>query len=388
MKIVHVLAPARFGGLERVVGTLAGGHARRGHEVHVLAVTDVREAADHPALASLRGTGAVVLGVPASGRAYRRERRFVADYCRSVKAEVLHTHGYRADVVDGPVGRRLSVRTVSTVHGYTGGDWRNRIYEALDRRSLRQFDAVVAVSRTLRAKLLLAGVSAEVLHVVPNAAPDDREPAERQEARLALGLDAVQGPVIGWVGRFTYEKAPDVFLSAVAMSHLHEVHAAVIGAGPMDDALRRLAGRLGIASRVTWHGAVPDAGRLLRAFDVLVLSSRTEGTPILLFEAARAGVPLVVTSVGGVPDVFGPREALLVPPDNAQALGDAVGAVFEDRPAARERARAARERVKTAYALEPWLDRYETIYGGRATTGGSGPLRAGDDVLFPRPGRS
>jgi glycosyltransferase involved in cell wall biosynthesis len=117
-----------------------------------------------------------------------------------------------------------------------------------------------------------------------------------------------------------------------------------------------------LADQVRWCGAVSDAAQLFKGFDVFVLSSRTEGTPIVLFEAMAAGTPIVATSVGGVPDVVSSREALLVPPDDPGALADAVRRVWADPVAAAARARRARERLETGFALAPWLASYDRIY--------------------------
>jgi glycosyltransferase involved in cell wall biosynthesis len=107
---------------------------------------------------------------------------------------------------------------------------------------------------------------------------------------------------------------------------------------------------------------VPDAGRVLPAFDVFALSSRTEGTPIVLFEAIAAGVPVVATAVGGVPDVVTEREALLIPPESPPLLGEALRRAFTDDEGSRARARAASARVAELFGIEPWLDAYETVY--------------------------
>ena len=111
-------------------------------------------------------------------------------------------------------------------------------------------------------------------------------------------------------------------------------------------------------------GQIADAARLIPAFDVLVLSSRTEGTPIVLFEAMAARVPVVATAVGGVPDVVGEREALLVPPDRPDALARAIASVREDPGSARARAAAAATRLATEYAVGPWVERYAAVYRG------------------------
>ena len=83
---------------------------------------------------------------------------------------------------------------------------------------------------------------------------------------------------------------------------------------------------------------------------------------MVLLEAMAAGVPLVVTAVGGVPDVVTEREALLVAPEHPELLARALESIRIQPEAARERAAAAKARLESAYALEPWLDRYEAVY--------------------------
>ncbi|MDH5284682.1 MAG: glycosyltransferase, partial [Gemmatimonadota bacterium] len=109
-------------------------------------------------------------------------------------------------------------------------------------------------------------------------------------------------------------------------------------------------------------GLVPGAGQLVGAFDLLVLSSRTEGTPIVLFEAMQAGVPIVATAVGGVPDVLGPDTALLVPPGQPALLASAIQSVARDPAAALARAAKAKARLESEFAPGPWLAGYEALY--------------------------
>ena len=113
---------------------------------------------------------------------------------------------------------------------------------------------------------------------------------------------------------------------------------------------------------VRWAGLVREASAPhYRAFDVFALSSRTEGTPIALFEAMDALVPVVATAVGGVPAVVSAAEALLVPPRPASAAGRCAARRALGSPAARQRAYAARERLLAAYGVGPWLAQYDRI---------------------------
>ncbi len=168
MVIVHVVAPAEFGGLERVVQMLGGGLRGLGHEVHVAAVLPAAATGD-PFLAPLSGAGVYTHRIVVPARAYRRERAAIAALCRAVRPDAVHTHGYRPDVVDAGVARHLRIPVVTTAHGFTGGPLRNRVYEYLQRRAFRRFDAVVAVSRVLAADLTRARVPQSRIHTVPNA---------------------------------------------------------------------------------------------------------------------------------------------------------------------------------------------------------------------------
>jgi glycosyltransferase involved in cell wall biosynthesis len=119
---------------------------------------------------------------------------------------------------------------------------------------------------------------------------------------------------------------------------------------------------LGLAKRVTFAGLVPDSARYLAAFDLFALTSRTEGTPMVILEAMWAALPIIATRVGGVPDVLRARDAWLVPPEDTAAIANAIGALAGDAEHCAQLARAARERVSHAHDPATWLASYEKIY--------------------------
>lgn len=360
LSILHVTAPARYGGLEQVVRALATGHRQRGHDVAVAAVLEPPDAASHPFVEALQRAGVEVAPVVTSARGYLAERRAVRGLVSRVKPHVVHTHGGRPDIVDAPVARALGIPTATTVHGFSKGGGRSGLYEYLQKRAFRRFHAVIAVSRAQAEELRAAGVRPDRLHLVPNAWQPTPQ-LDRGEARRFLGIPEASRR-LGWVGRLTREKGADVVLCALARVAEPTVSLSIVGDGRERTELEALARRLGVADRVVFHGRVRDAGRLPRAFDAFVLSSRTEGTPIALFEAMAAGVPVVATAVGGVPDVVSEREAWLVPPEDPVTLALAINAALADLGRRRTRADAARERLDREFGVQPWLGRYETIY--------------------------
>jgi len=356
--VLHLLAPAPAGGLERVVGTLARGLRRWGHEVHIGAIVEEVDGRLEM-LAPLAEHGVRIHTVLVPPRGYRHERTQVAELCRTVQPDLIHTHGYRPDVLDIGVARRLGIPVVSTVHGFTGGGWRVRAYERLQRLALRRCDAVVAVSHPLTESLVHSGVARARVHTIPNAW-DGAIPLERRAARGALDLPE-SAFVIGWVGRLSEEKGPDLLLDAISQLGPSNAIVSIIGDGPLRGVLRERSARDG-DRRIRWHGAVSDAARLFTAFDVFVLSSRTEGTPIVLFEAMAAHVPIVATTVGGVEGVVSAETAYLVPRDDPSALATALRRVLADREFAVQRATAALHRLMTHFRPEPWVERYLAVY--------------------------
>jgi glycosyltransferase involved in cell wall biosynthesis len=159
------------------------------------------------------------------------------------------------------------------------------------------------------------------------------------------------------------EKGPDVLLEAFADAEMPAAaHGVFLGDGPLMPELRERARNLGVDQRISWIGCVPGAGRLLGAFDVLVLSSRTEGTPMVILEGMAAGTPIVATAVGGVPDVLADGTGLLVPPESPSDLAKAIRNVLTNRTEATRRAQAARLRLEHEYRVDHWVERYEKVY--------------------------
>ena len=366
LNILHVTAPGRVGGLESVVRGLASGHVGRGHRLSVFAST-ADHPADHPMLSSLQDAGVSIYVPGRPSRNYLYERAAIRSAMGASGANIIHTHGYRSDVVGLAAASGRPVKTVTTVHGFTGGGWKNRMYEKLQLRAFRKFSAVVSVSRPLRRQIIASGVTEDRVRLIPNAF-GGAGVVDRSSARDALGLSGEQF-VVGWVGRVTHEKGLDVMLEGLRRLPDLPILLAVVGEGREREALGRRAVEISQADRVRWLGMVPDGGRYFSAFDLYVLSSRTEGTPITLLEAMEAGVPIVTTAVGGIPDVVSGQEAWLVPPDDPAALAGAIRDAYGSPQERQARADRARGRVASQFAVGPWLDRYEALYRELLRTG-------------------
>jgi len=169
----------------------------------------------------------------------------------------------------------------------------------------------------------------------------------RLAARQELGLSPTAF-VIGIVARLRPEKNHEMLLEAAArlVADNRTVTICAIGDGPRGGPLADLAEDLGVADSIVWAGERPDAGRLAAAFDVAVLCSAWEGLPLAALEAMSAGIPVIATSVGGLPELLAGGAGVLVPPDDSDGLADAVAALQAAPDTAARIGAAGRRRVQ------------------------------------------
>ncbi|QXG76025.1 glycosyltransferase family 4 protein [Modestobacter sp. L9-4] len=260
-------------------------------------------------------------------------------------SDLVHAHGLRAGLVAALARRRP---LVLTLHNPVppGGGLRRRVLDAAERATVRAADVVLAASADLAANAVRLG--ARDVRVAPVSAPPLPAPTRsRAQVRAELGLDDAR-PLVLAVGRLHPQKGYDVLLDALAAGVAGDPLVAVAGDGPLHDALaaRVTAGAL----PVTLLGRRTDVADLLAAADAVMLPSVWEARSLTAQEALRAGVPLVATAVGGIPDLVGDA-AVLVPAGDAAALAGALGGLLTD-PARRAALAAAGRRQAAGWPDE------------------------------------
>lgn len=276
----------------------------------------------------------------------------IRDLVATVRADIVQTHAVKSHFLVRLAGVWQHCPWIASHHGYTFTDARTRLYNQLDRWSLRTPARVLTVSEAFRRQLVAAGVPdgrITVLHNAIGAKWGDlvRDQNLRAATRSALGIgDAHKAALI--VGRLSGEKAHTDLIRALALLRNSEpgllVRLMIVGEGPERQRIEAAIGAAGLEGRVIFAGQVDDVKPYYAAADVAVLSSVTEGSPNALLEAMAASVPVVATAVGGIPEIVAHREtALLVPPGNVGAMAQAIGEALthsEDSLAMVERARA------------------------------------------------
>jgi glycosyltransferase involved in cell wall biosynthesis len=359
MHVFHVLSTSGLGGMERVALDLAEATRERGDRASVVALAD-----EGPMAAELRAAGIPLVSLPRRGRGYdlrvvMRLRRLLQEQ----RADLVHTHNPLAMLYGAVAGRAAGCAVVHTKHGINPGTPRQRAFR---RQVARLVDSYVAVSAaTAIVAVDKREVDATKLRVIPNGIDlrryDAQEGArERIRAELGIPEDAF---VAGTVGRLAREKDQATLLRATGALLGRDFHVVVAGDGPEAQPLRDAAAAMPNASSIHLLGARNDVPRLMAAMDAFVLTSITEGLPLVILEAMAAGLPIVSTGVGGIPEVVqeGVSGHLFAAGDEA-ALVAMLRRLAGDRAYARRLGDAGRVFARARYARDVAVERYYAVY--------------------------
>jgi len=292
-----------------------------------------------------------------------RFRRLIG-LLRAQRFDILHSHMFGSNVWGVTFGRLCRVPVIiAHEHNWAYTGPRARIWidrELIGRLSTR----FVAVSEANRRRMIeIERIPAEKLCVLPTARlPHEHGPPSRA-LRAELGIpDGAR--VIFTAAVFRPEKALEVLLDAHARVHARrgDVHLVLAGDGPCRAQLERSRAALGTAESVHLLGFRSDVDSLLACADVAALSSDWEGLPLFALECMAAGVPLVATAVGGVPEVVDEgHTGLLVPPRDPEALARALARVLDDRALARKLGEGAAARA-SEFTIERAAQRFARLY--------------------------
>ena len=312
-------------------------------------------------------------GIPVDVIAERRAFDFgVVPQLRAMVAarrpHLIQTHNYKSHFLVRMAGLHRLVPWIAFHHGYTATDARVRLYNQLDRWSLRAASRVVTVCRAFAADLRRMGIPAARIAVQHNtvrpfipAAPD-----EVLRPRLLPGV-APDALIILSVGRLSREKGHLDLVDAIAALRRETAVPfclVLVGDGPDRAAIERKCARLGIADGVVFAGHRKDVGPYYSIADIVVLPSHTEGSPNVLLEAMAAGLPVVAASVGGVPEIAaGGENALLVASRDPGAMARAIARLLADEPL-RRRLGASARRITARHSPEAYCQSLLQIYGG------------------------
>lgn len=362
MKILHVISSGGMYGAEAVILNLSHALEAAGHTsiLGAIATSPHQPPALHTA-ALAQGIASHL--IPCSGQLDLSVPATIRTLAQQSQADVVHAHGYKADIYGWFGLRRTSIPLVSTCHTWYDNDAVVRLYGALDRRVLRYFAGVVAVSEDVERRLLEAGVSPAKVSLIRNGI--DLQPFAHAHSTPSPDSPITHPLRVGLVGRLSPEKGVDLFLRAAArvLASHPATSFVVVGDGPDRQQLAALIDELGISANVSMPGHCDDMPTLYASLDLLVSSSRHEGLPIALLEGMASALPLVATRVGAVPSaVVDGVTGLLIPPEDVDALTTAILSLLNDPQRSSAFGAAARSRIEQEFSAQHMANDYLNLY--------------------------
>jgi glycosyltransferase involved in cell wall biosynthesis len=287
-------------------------------------------------------------------------------WCAGV--HLFHTHGYKGNILFGLLPKRLRcLPVVSTVHGWTwtGGWGRIGLYEWLDGFSLRFVDRVVLVNDAMMSHPRIKRLRPSRIAIIANGIQLTSSKSEDRELRSDIMRFAQQGFSIVAVGRLSPEKGLGTLLKVVAdiVRAGEDLRLIFLGQGELLPELEQQARELGIIDRVFFAGYVEYARNYLGYFDLFCMPSLTEGLPMALLEAMAAGIPIIASRVGGIPEVLDQgRAGILVEPASFESLKGAILKVVRQPQAIQKLVEEAQRRVDRMYSSSAMAEGYFTLY--------------------------
>ena len=375
MKVLHIISSGGMYGAEAVILNLS----RVLNEGHHSSVIGVFSNSSNPNLqlhkAALKEKIESNL-ISCDGQVDRTVVASIRKLVAQTGADVVHAHGYKADVYVYLALRGRSTPFISTCHSWLDHGLATSLYGILDRFILRKYAAVVAVSDEVKLRLYRAGVDKDRVHFIRNGI--DLRPYIDPTASLRRDARTF---TVGWIGRLSKEKGPDIFLRAASQVLVvcPDTRFVMVGDGPELDVLRNLADELGIGDCVSLIGRRDDMPAVYASLDVMVSSSRQEGLPMAILEGMASALPLVATAVGDVPRMIRDGSTgVLVPSEDVKLLAEGIIKLLQDSTLRKRLGAAARKLVEEEYSAARMAADYLLVYNKAIRveeTDGTGRLR-------------
>ncbi len=364
-RILHLIASDTVGGPEKQFLH----HARDARDAsYQVILGSFQDGAEPPEILTLaRRYGIETVSIPGGIRPGLVDD--LSQYLTQHRIDLLCTHGYKANVVGHFAAKHAGIPWVPFVHGFTAETWQVTLYERLERSLLVRSPWVVCTSPAQARELgrLRRGRHAPL--VIQNAVLAPRETGTSHAAipsREELGFTG-RAFVFGAAGRFSREKGHRFLLEAFAMLSKmlpsQPIELLLLGEGREESSLRSQSRRLGIEPRVCFAGFQSRPAPWMKVMDCMVQPSLAEGMPNSVLEAMLLGVPVIASSVGGVPEVIADGQTgLLVEPGSAVALAEAMKKIVRSAPLCRRLAIDARRHVEHNFSPARQRTLLEMLY--------------------------
>jgi len=370
LRIAHVTASPNFGGVERLILEVCRSlqHAK---DVKNIIATFPEAGNAEPFLREVEKANFPVYcfknDMPHLAAATFELHRLLKQH----QIQILCAHGHKSRMLGWFAARYLRIPIIGISHGWTGECRKVQFYERIDKWMHRRMDHIVCVSQGQADKVIRFGTPASRVSVIYNAVRMDRfnTPSDISfRHRLESMFPNKPKLIVGTAGRLSPEKGFDILITAAKKmltepQSLDCVGVVIFGDGILQEALQKQIDELGISQSVVLAGFTDQLDQYMHHFDLFVQSSHTEGMPSVLLEAMSARTAVVATQVGGTGElVVEGSTGLMVPPNDLEALAEAMKKVLNDDELRRTMGEKGRQRVEQSFDIDAQAETYWELF--------------------------
>lgn len=351
-KVLHLIGGGEIGGAEQHILTLFNNFNQDSVQPYLACLV-----VDSPLAALARSQGFCTRVFPMHFPLDITPVFPLVKFCRTNRIDIIHTHGARANLVGRLTGKFLSLPCITTVHSLPEYDyasaWKGKTALILDRFTISFSSGIITVSNYIQESLfkrLRKKVGSVPVRTIYNGSPQldlSNRNQLRHTFRKKWGISE-EKTVIGTIGRLHPVKGHTYLISAFQLlaQEIPDLHLLLIGDGPMGGQLRDALQKADLS--YTMPGYLSSAWCCLPVMDIFVLPSLNEGMGIVLLEAAQAEVPMVVSGVGGIPEIWENQiNAIIVNPSKPEEIAEACRRILKDGDLSKHLIANALQRAKS-----------------------------------------
>lgn len=279
--------------------------------------------------------------------------------------DILHTHGYKSDIIGYIAARLAGIPIISTPHGSElSNDSKMNFYNRLGDQFLKWIDLVVPVSDGLKDEYIQKGFKDNKVKVIKNGV----DILEVEEVLPDTDLSAMKRDtgikIVGYVGQLIHRKGlPNLIKAMKTVTDIMAVKLILIGDGAMRGELEKMAADEGITDSIELLGFRTDRIEIMKCFDVFALPSYLEGIPRVIMESMAARVPVIASDIPGVREIVKhDKTGLMVPVDSPDILADHILDLLNDSAKAGRIADNAFEHVRINHSAERMAHEYTELF--------------------------
>jgi L-malate glycosyltransferase len=364
IRVAIVIDSLQTGGAQKLVSAFVASADRYGIEPFVI---NLRPGGSPAILNEIRAAGVDVTTIPSRSLFGLKRFRWLVKFFRESKIDIVHTHLLYANILGSTAAHQAKVPVVCTLHStrFEKGRRPHLLLTLLENVCLRNFaDRILAVGEKV-ASVQRRHYRGRTVDVITNGIPKPKFPSaqERERLRREITGDGSNSVVIT-VGRFTGAKGYEDMIEAF---HLLRERAPnpklmMVGSGPKVETIKSQIEDLDLRQSVILTGEREDIPQLLALSDVFASSSHREGLPLAVLEAMMAGLPVVATSVGDIPNVVTKETGVVVPPHHPELLADALEDLLKNPQKRLAMGQAAYRRAMNEFSVDAWMKKHLALY--------------------------